>query len=461
MLTVYFVDDDSLIIEELKSIINWNEYGFEIIGYNTDSIKALDEINLLKPDLIFSDVQMDEMSGLKMVSKIEQETNVVFISAYDIFEYAVDAIRLKALNYLKKPIKKIELINIVCEVKKKKIEQFNQNVFMITSQKKISNLMKEELTAYFDSCKLLPKMDYRLLSVYGKEISNDIVEHIVKNSKYVHILYQDSNLFISINYYLLIDKIKELVDLDGVNIAISGLFSDFKQIYDNIRHIRANSKIDFFKHENKIILLEEIENKTPKIITDLSECDNVFDFKTNVLKLYNSLREGVLCYDIQKIYSTIVSGLFKFSLVDNTSDLLDVSVLDFYNDYIEMLDDLCCYFNDNKECIDLAENVIYNIVEEMKKDLKSKISLSTFSKKYNYNTSYLSIMFKKVMGVSFINYLTELKMNYAKSLIINYPKLPLKTIANEVGYYDYYHFSKMFKKVTDYSPTDFRETKKW
>ena len=44
MLTVYFVDDDILIINELKNIINWNEYHFEIVGYNVDPLLAKEEI---------------------------------------------------------------------------------------------------------------------------------------------------------------------------------------------------------------------------------------------------------------------------------------------------------------------------------------------------------------------------------------------------------------------------------
>ena len=55
MLTVYFVDDDILIINELKNIINWNEYYFEIVGYNVDPLLAKEEILQKKPTLVICD----------------------------------------------------------------------------------------------------------------------------------------------------------------------------------------------------------------------------------------------------------------------------------------------------------------------------------------------------------------------------------------------------------------------
>lgn len=149
-------------------------------------------------------------------------------------------------------------------------------------------------------------------------------------------------------------------------------------------------------------------------------------------------------------------GLFKFGLINNISELISISVLDFYDNYTEMVNDIYGYFSEKDEN-GFAESVIYSMVEEMKNKIKENSSLSMCAKKYGYNAAYLSIVLKKTMGTLFITYLTKLKMDYAKTLMITKPKYPLKSIANEVGYYDYYYFSKMFKKFVGCSPTEFKD----
>lgn len=458
MLTVYFVDDDALIIEELKAIIDWNAYGFQVIGDSTNPITALKEINEQKPDLIFSDIQMDEASGLEMVSQIAYEANVVFLSAYDRFEYVVDAVKLNALNYLKKPVKKSDLIEIVNDVRRKENERFNHRVFRITSQNAVRDGADKKLEKLFSEFGLLPQTDYRLVAVYGAAYSQDFIEHLQNNSAHFHILYKDQNLLIGLAYNLAITQISRTVDLGGANATLSNSRRGYENIYNAIRRIRISSKLSFFNKKNSIVYIDEFPNKTQQLVETISACETLGEFQTAVHDLYEHFDHAVLCNDVQKIYTLIVSGLYKFGLISNPSDLLAISALDFYDNYIQMLDDLCSYFY-QKQDDGFAEGIINIIVDEMKKNVNAKMSLSTFAKKYSYNTAYLSAVFKKVMGVSFINYLTELKINYAKTLIINNPQMSLKAIANEVGYYDYYHFSKMFKKSVGCSPTDYRSNR--
>ena len=83
MFKVYFVDDEELLLRELIGIIDWNAQGFEICGYNTDPVAAMEEILALKPALVLSDVRMDVLSGLELAEKIaekEPEISFAFLS---------------------------------------------------------------------------------------------------------------------------------------------------------------------------------------------------------------------------------------------------------------------------------------------------------------------------------------------------------------------------------------------
>lgn len=459
MLTVYFVDDDSLIIEEMNRIIDWNSFGFEVLGSSTDSVVALSEINKFKPDLIFSDIQMDEMSGLKMVSLIEYPANVVFFSAYDRFEYVVDAIKLKALNYLKKPPKKADLIQIVNDVRKKEAEKFNESVFRLTSRTDYNGESKQELTRLLNSSRLLPEGEYRLIALCGDSVPVRFVDNLRDNSSYLHVLYEDENMYIAVVYGIDVGILKQNNSLlDGANVAVSGRMNDYENFYDVLRNVRVNSKMYFFNKKNTVNVIDEFKSCAKDVIQQLSSCSGLSDFQSAVHSLYDQFDTKFLCSDVQRIYVSLVSGLIRFGIVENASELLSASALDVYDDFVAMLDDCCSYFIVDEES-GFAESIIYGIVEEMKKNVGTRMSLSTFAKMYGYNTAYLSVVFKRTMGMSFLNYFTELKMDYAKTLMITHPKLPLKNIANEVGYYDYYHFSKMFKKIVGCSPTEFREEK--
>ena len=122
MRTVYFVDDEFWLLTELRSIINWNEYGFEICGFNTVPFVAENEILQLKPDLVICDIYMDGMNGFELAQKVmskDPDITFCFLSAYDKFEYAVTALKLGAVDYLTKPLKVKDLISVLGKVSSK------------------------------------------------------------------------------------------------------------------------------------------------------------------------------------------------------------------------------------------------------------------------------------------------------------------------------------------------------
>ncbi len=95
------IDDEPLALNVIAEYIERNPY-LELVEKFTNSIKALEYLTANSIDLLFVDIQMPDMTGLQLLSKLEDKPMVVFTTAYD--NYAVEGFRLDAVDYLLKPI---------------------------------------------------------------------------------------------------------------------------------------------------------------------------------------------------------------------------------------------------------------------------------------------------------------------------------------------------------------------
>jgi AraC-like DNA-binding protein len=83
------------------------------------------------------------------------------------------------------------------------------------------------------------------------------------------------------------------------------------------------------------------------------------------------------------------------------------------------------------------------------------MSLSQVAKAVNISTFYFCKMFKKVTGINFTDYVSRVRIEKAKNLLLN-PNLRVSEIAYEVGFQSLTHFNRVFKKVLGLSPTEYR-----
>lgn len=104
-------------------------------------------------------------------------------------------------------------------------------------------------------------------------------------------------------------------------------------------------------------------------------------------------------------------------------------------------------------------NYTYNrILKYMNENYASDISLQNIAVMFQSNPNYISQMFKKECGESFTEHLTKIRITHACQLLET-EDLPVYEIAERAGYKDYFHFAKMFKRVTGRTPTDFRDSR--
>ena len=111
-------DDEGIILKGLKKLIDWERLGIRIVGEAGDGKEALELMREKKPQLVISDIAMPGLSGLELLKEIGRqglEAKVIFVSGYQEFSYAQDAVRYGAVDYLLKPVEREELERAVCK----------------------------------------------------------------------------------------------------------------------------------------------------------------------------------------------------------------------------------------------------------------------------------------------------------------------------------------------------------
>jgi AraC-like DNA-binding protein len=102
-------------------------------------------------------------------------------------------------------------------------------------------------------------------------------------------------------------------------------------------------------------------------------------------------------------------------------------------------------------------DVVHQIISYLDAHYSEKISLDAIAQNMYLSAVYISKIFKDETGESPINYLIKIRLEKAKEMLISAEADSIKKIANQVGYEDVYHFSKLFKKYYGMSPLHYRK----
>lgn len=119
MYRVYLVDDDAVILEELRNCVSWLDNGFEIVGSATSSVMALEEIQTLQPDLVISDLRMAPYDGIQLMQLLKLKgftPYFLMISGYASFENSRRFFLEGGFDYLLKPFEAGEVQLVLCRL---------------------------------------------------------------------------------------------------------------------------------------------------------------------------------------------------------------------------------------------------------------------------------------------------------------------------------------------------------
>ncbi|PAT01714.1 hypothetical protein CI105_05570 [Candidatus Izimaplasma bacterium ZiA1] len=522
--TIILVDDEDDVRGRLVSKISQNS-NFKVLGSASNGYDALELIEKLSPDIVITDIKMPFINGIELTKIIRRDfpkIKIAFVSGYDEFEYAREAIELSVVSFLMKPVTVDDINEFLSKLKTKLDEEHSflydetklQNLYDASKPILVENIFKSML--YQDKITDDTIKQFKFLDIFftGNKFllinlmfnsSDDIaafekkrifLNNLIETSfnkysfvksmrlnKNTLILINASNLFIrdveSILYEIII-RMNEFSNIK-LQVGVSDIFTDLKEF--SYAFERASKALEATKYLNvgDIVLYKDICDKK-KIDLSISK-DQMRDiryiFKHGskkeredlIKKLTTStLIEQNSIINHQYYVANIISFIYDFALSLN----IDISQIANEN-----LMDTLMSFNDLKQILEYSEEIILKIRNYNKDNTKNKaddtlsqiieyidnnfedpqINLESICDKFQISVSYMSMIFKKEKQTTFTKYLVALRMEKAMELL-KYKTDKIIEISEQVGYNEVYYFSHSFKKYTGYSPKEYRNNEK-
>lgn len=221
-ITALLIDDQKASNLVLQEMLKLCAPEIEIIGVFENPVEALQAINELQPDIIFSDIDMPGLSGFELNNLAHNtEAKVVYVTGYP--EKAVEALRLKAFDFLIKPLHPRDLLQCINRIKldlkspnSAQMLNFEHNTQIIQANHKI-------LINKHDSASIIDKADIIYVEAHGQYSNifytpNKKIESSKPISVYTQLLSDVNFVRPHKSYIININHIKEIIKQDKMSI---------------------------------------------------------------------------------------------------------------------------------------------------------------------------------------------------------------------------------------------------
>lgn len=509
------VDDEELTRVGVISSIDWASLGITSVLQADDGVNGLEMARIHKPEIILCDVRMPRMNGITMLEQLEDilpDTVAIFMSGYSDKEYLKAAIKLKAINYIEKPIEPAEIRQAVLEAREMYLQKMRSHygeamhsvetasrlalaltIPSANSSRQIEEL-SSELSLHLDSdtyfTSFIVKLEhFQEIPVSMNSIYNDFQKFLKsQNLNCVHVEKRGPHLV----YFVFGNTCPTAESISFIGNYLSFLYTSVPKYYiavgDSVKGVNSAYKA----YESAVILLQSSfffpnhSMLTSSLIHGAESMEKLLpeSLESNfaeALSSKDSARANELLTQLSRFFDknhTLFQNQAKdlyyklFLAVENarTQQQLTLSLSDKeknISDTMErcftyselhqvLLQQTAQYFEDAQNVVQ-ENSTIFMIKEYISKNyMNETLSVKDISAHVFLSTSYVCTFFKNETGQTLNQYLTEFRMEKAKQLLCD-PRYKITEISSRVGYNDGNYFGKSFKKYSGYSPSEFRE----
>ncbi|MBW4083366.1 response regulator [Paenibacillus sp. S150] len=516
---VLLVDDEPIILRSLKVAIPWEELGLSIVGEARNGEAALSLIEDTAPQIIISDIRMPVLDGIALMKEVLPRSGkliFIFISGYGEFEYAREALRQGAFDYLLKPIDHEELTEMLARARVK-LDRQKENEQLMLSVQTLSMLARERMFAEFTLGNPRPLQHLKWLE--NSELESDYFMAVVRLDDYASLTAQwsagEKRLWL-----FAVRNILEEWSLENGVLSVFPFYNGewillfpgsrdagkrelggqltagikrFSKLECSVGISRTTRGIDqlsavyplackalyqrFYSGQAGVFIDEETpgtgrrEVKYPKQLElALIESIRTLDLE-RMLSLFDEMAAFIEAQGLPQelaerlIIEMIVVLYRQFEHLNMHTDWpLEalLSRLHGLGTLPSMIAALKAEFRErmlesNKSA---AREDGRSVVEKSKRYIEANyhkdLSIEEVSELAGLSISHFCTLFKQLSGYTFLEFVTHCRMEKAKYILQN-SNVKVYQVAPLVGYQDPRYFTQVFKKATGKTPTEYRE----
>ena len=422
MYKVLLVDDEYMITEGLKRLIPFDKWDMEVVATANHADDALDYVREHPVDIVISDVNMPDKTGLEMIGEMKEllpNAYYILLSGYQEFDYIKKAMNLNVVDYLVKPVDKVELERLLEKIASQLGEQSHEPE--ILSQQLDEEAFKAHLSQKENWWIGLSKEKQGNFVIPYYVLGQDW-QIILANQEFEGLLVMPFEAPYQANFEKWKRDVEKTLFYGSVNLDQSeSLFSYYEPIYRVIIQGNLQQIIDELTLLEKIVL----EN-TPRV----SITKQLFtQFVMDVFHLFEHLKADDMTDIVKNIHAiTTFEDLVAYTKETLTS---------FFGQYR------------------MNENVV-SVLEVIGRDYKKELSLKDISKDLFINPVYLGQLIKKETNSTFAELLNKQRIKAAQQLLLS-TNDSIEDICYTVGYSNVGYFYKVFRKLCGKSPKAYRK----
>ena len=422
MYKVLLVDDEYMITEGLKRLIPFEKWDMEVVATANHADDALDYVREHPVDIVISDVNMPDKTGLEMIQEMKDllpDAYYILLSGYQEFDYVKKAMNLSVVDYLVKPVDKLELGHLLEKI----VTQLREKVQEpeILSQQLDEEAFKTHLTQKENWWIGLSKEKQGDFVIPYYVLGQDW-QIVLADQEFEGLLVMPFEAPYQINFEKWKRDVEKTLFYGSVNLDQSeSLFSYYEPIYRVIIQGNLQQIIDELTLLEKIVL----EN-TPRV----SITKQLFtQFVMDVFHLFEHLKADDMTDIVKNIHAiTTFEDLVAYTKETLTS---------FFGQYR------------------MNENVV-SVLEVIGRDYQKELSLKDISKDLFINPVYLGQLIKKETNSTFAELLNKQRIKAAQQLLLS-TNDSIEDICYTVGYSNVGYFYKVFRKLCGKSPKAYRK----